>query len=236
MARKLKLIEILKQNGFMPTTSWAQGIICMSNDEAKRYAEVYEYSKGHYEVWVVGDGIPSTGTISYPGGTRISEAKVLQELFEKYRPTIVKTRVDHPKRLSIKKQKALYDDLAKTSINIIEVLGKSVHIKLNETILRVGHKTGIFEANPSFQFIDKKVQEFMVKVCIGLLNRRRKPGDNLYFKADKDAIKFVLKKYPETPKKYWSECFLFYLSKAPNDKLNRERVSKVYDLIKKHNG
>lgn len=76
-----ELNETLKENGFKKMKSWAKGVHCFH--KGKLYAEVYAYTKGWYEAWIVGPGIPNTGTISYPGGTRTEEPKRLNELILK---------------------------------------------------------------------------------------------------------------------------------------------------------
>lgn len=80
---KKALVDVLKENGFKNIHSWHKGTLCYENKDNKWYAEVYEYTKGHYECWVVGEGVPNNGTISYPGGSRKHEAEDLQILFDK---------------------------------------------------------------------------------------------------------------------------------------------------------
>lgn len=87
MATKKELIYALQEAGFKRIKSWHKTVACFLltiNKKENRYAEVYKYCDSDYEVWIVGQGIPTTGTMSYPGGTRIYDVAKVKELFDKH--------------------------------------------------------------------------------------------------------------------------------------------------------
>jgi hypothetical protein len=124
----------------------------------------------------------------------------------------------------------------KNSIHTIKVLGETVYIMENQTILRIGHTTKTIEGNRMFSLLDKKIQEFMVHLVLCLLKSKSK-NNNRYFKTDKIALDFIMKKYPKKPKEFWYSAFIIILqssSSESNGHLNLLRAQKFYKHINKN--
>lgn len=121
------------------------------------------------------------------------------------------------------------------TIHTIKVLGETVYIMENQTILRIGHTTKTIEGNRMFSLLDKKIQEFMVHLVLCLLKSKAK-GNNRYFKVDKMALDFITEKYPKKPKEFWYSAFTIILqsnSSESNGHLNLLRVTKFYKQLTK---
>jgi hypothetical protein len=122
------------------------------------------------------------------------------------------------------------------TIHTIKVLGETVYIMENQTILRIGHTTKTIEGNRMFSLLDKKIQEFMVHLVLCLVKSKAK-GNNRYFKVDKMALDFITEKYPKKPKQFWYSAFQIILqsnSSESNGHLNLLRVEKFYKHISKN--
>lgn len=83
---KKELVDVLKSYGFTTFKTWTNGVYCYYNKQDEIYAEVYQYTKGWWEVWLVGKRVPNTSTISYPGGTRKQTAFDLKILLNEILP------------------------------------------------------------------------------------------------------------------------------------------------------
>jgi hypothetical protein len=106
----------------------------------------------------------------------------------------------------------------------------------NQTILRIGHTTKTIEGNRMFSLLDKKIQEFMVHLVLCLLKSKSK-NNNRYFKTDKIALDFIMKKYPKKPKEFWHSAFIIILqssSSESNGHLNLLRAQNFYKHINKN--
>jgi hypothetical protein len=117
----------------------------------------------------------------------------------------------------------------------IKVLGETVYIMENQTILRIGNTTKTIEGSRMFSLLDKKIQEFMVHLVLCLVKSKAK-GSNRYFKVDKMALDFITEKYPKKPKEFWYSAFKIILqsnSSECNGHLNLTRAEKFYRLIAK---
>ena len=126
--------------------------------------------------------------------------------------------------------------IIKNSIHKIKVLGETVYIMENQTILRIGHTTKTIEGNRMFSLLDKKIQEFMVHLVLCLLKSKSK-NNNRYFKTDKIALDFIMKKYPKKPKEFWHSAFIIILqssSSESNGHLNLLRAQNFYKHINKN--
>ena len=93
----------------------------------------------------------------------------------------------------------------------IKVLGETVTILPNITILRIGHDSKQLSGNNKFLLLEKKVQEFMVTLTKELPNNMDK-GEGRYFLADKKAFEFAIAKYPKVPKMFWFFAFITLIS------------------------
>jgi hypothetical protein len=107
----------------------------------------------------------------------------------------------------------------------IKVLGETVTILPNITILRIGHDSKQLSGNNTFLLLEKKVQEFMVTLTKELLNNADK-GQNRYFIADEKAFEFAFAKYPKVPKMFWFFVFITLLTENVSE-LNSKRVNRI---------
>jgi hypothetical protein len=107
----------------------------------------------------------------------------------------------------------------------IKVLGETVTILPNITIIRIGNDSKKINANNTFLLLEKKVQEFMVTLVKELPNNMDK-GENRYFLADKKAFEFAFTKYPKVPKMFWFFSFITLLFESPSA-LNSKRVNRI---------
>lgn len=107
----------------------------------------------------------------------------------------------------------------------IKVLGETITILPNITILRIGHESKQISGNNTFLLLEKKVQEFMVTLTKELLKNIDK-GENRYFVADKKAFEFAFAKYPKVPKMFWFFSFITLLSESQSE-LNSKRVNRI---------
>lgn len=107
----------------------------------------------------------------------------------------------------------------------IKVLGETITILPNITILRIGNDSKQISGNNKFLLLEKKVQEFMVTLTKELPNNMDK-GENRYFLADKKAFEFAIAKYPKVPKMFWFFAFITLLTDAPSE-LNSKRVNRI---------
>jgi hypothetical protein len=122
------------------------------------------------------------------------------------------------------------------TIHTIKVLGETVYIMENQTILRIGNTTKTIEGSRMFSLLDKKIQEFTVHLVLCLVKSKAK-GNNKYFKVDKMALDFITEKYPKKPKQFWYSAFTTLLIKSSDSdstELNRQRVEKFYKHITKN--
>jgi hypothetical protein len=92
------------------------------------------------------------------------------------------------------------------TVHTIKVLGETVYIMENQSILRIGHTSKTIEGNRMFSLLDKKIQEFMVHLVLCLL-KTKKESNNKYLKADKMALDFIVEKYPKKSKEFWYSAF-----------------------------
>jgi hypothetical protein len=107
----------------------------------------------------------------------------------------------------------------------IKVLGETVTILPNITILRIGHDSKQLSGNNKFLLLEKKVQEFMVTLTKELLNNMDK-GESRYFLADKKAFEFAIAKYPKVPKMFWFFAFITLISENYSE-LNSKRTKRL---------
>lgn len=107
----------------------------------------------------------------------------------------------------------------------IKVLGETITIIPNITILRIGNDSKQISGNNKFLLLEKKVQEFMVTLTKELPNNMNK-GEGRYFLADKKAFEFAIAKYPKVPKMFWFFAFITLLTDSPSE-LNSKRVNRI---------
>lgn len=107
----------------------------------------------------------------------------------------------------------------------IKVLGETITILPNITILRIGHDSKQLSGNNKFLLLEKKVQEFMVTLTKELLKNIEK-GENRYFLADKKAFEFAIAKYPKVPKMFWFFAFITLLTESYSE-LNSKRTKRI---------
>ncbi len=107
----------------------------------------------------------------------------------------------------------------------IKVLGETITILPNITILRIGHDSKQLSGNNKFLLLEKKVQEFMVTLTKELPNNMDK-GENRYFLADKKAFEFAIAKYPKVPKMFWFFAFITLISENYSE-LNSKRTKRL---------
>lgn len=107
----------------------------------------------------------------------------------------------------------------------IKVLGETVTILPNITLLRIGNDSKQISGNNTFLLLEKKVQEFMVTLVRELPINVDK-GNNRYFLADKKAFDFACNKYPKVPKMFWFFSFITLLGGSPSE-LNTKRIRRI---------
>lgn len=142
------------------------------------------------------------------------------------------------KNKNLKQEKIISDLIKKTkldAVHTIKVLGQTVYIMENQSILRIGHTAKTIEGNRIFSLLDKKIQEFMVYLVLCLL-KTKKESNNKYLKADRLALNFIVEKYPKKPKEFWYSAFktiLMSVSTESNTQLNLLRAVKFYKQLTK---
>lgn len=110
---------------------------------------------------------------------------------------------------------------------VLNILGNKVYVTKNcPTIMRYGHTTKELEASYRILLFDKKVQELMVLVTLGIY-KHRKNTENQYTLADKQALQKMVAKYPKVKKKFWHLAFLLTFDIAANTGLNRRRLNSI---------
>ncbi len=107
----------------------------------------------------------------------------------------------------------------------IKVLGETITILPNITILRIGHDSKQLSGNNKFLLLEKKVQEFMVTLTKELLKNIEK-GENRYFLADKKAFEFAFAKYPKVPKMFWFFAFITLIGESYSES-NSKRTKRI---------
>lgn len=142
------------------------------------------------------------------------------------------------KNKDLQREKQIEDFIKKTksdAVKTIKVLGETVYIIENITILRISHDTKMISGNRMFSLLDKKIQEFMVYLVLCFLKTKADKYDK-YFKVDKMALDFITEKYPKKPKEFWYSAFKIILqsnSSDSNGHLNLLRAEKFYKQLTK---
>lgn len=134
------------------------------------------------------------------------------------------------------KTNPLRQQVASRAEQVLKIMNKQVYVSSGcPTFLRIDNDGKNLECNNLFTILQKKAQEFMVTVCLGLTESKSSGG---YTIADASAFKAMVKKYPKTPKAYWYRTFLVLMGTAPSE-LNIKRCKSMMELIddkKKQNG
>ena len=127
-------------------------------------------------------------------------------------------------------KKQLRQQVVDRSEQMLRITNKDVYISSScPTILRIGNDSKTLEGNYLFSILQKKAQEFMVQVCLGLTTTE---DVGRYAKADALAFKRMVKKYPKTQKSYWLRIFITLIDKESSE-LNFKRCKNIIELTKK---
>jgi hypothetical protein len=130
--------------------------------------------------------------------------------------------MEHPKKYFIEK-KQLY----------VRVLNKKISVNY-DSILGISRLSEDLKCNDDFLLLDIKVQEF---ILVGLtqylfINKYLKiESTKAYLMADKIALEYALKNYPDVPKSYWVKAMNF-LVKRNLDILNFKRMAALINELK----
>ncbi len=120
----------------------------------------------------------------------------------------------------------LSDKIKAEATSVLVILDTPIYFSLAcPTLLRIGHTSKILQARPDFSSWDIKQQEFAVKITSNLLTPGEDP--NKYYKADSEAFKFMVSRYPEISKEYWIDTFVEMLGEHSTTKLNLGRIQNL---------
>ncbi len=131
------------------------------------------------------------------------------------------------------------EDLKKNHKTILKILGKKVYVtNYCPTILRIGHGSKMIEASIIFLKSPIKNQEFMVKM-VSNLTRPAKSELIRHSRADAIALKYMINRYPKTPKLDWLDILTKGIGKQAHTELNMARVlnfiAKLSELYPENN-